>query len=354
MRHPPALRGFTYCRGAAQADYFKNNADGKNRPLIIYFDLRETMNKKHLIFTLALICCANCCFIATGCNNTKHTHIWKKEYDYTPESHWLVCEDCDEKKDMDAHVLSFPACTVCGYNFTPTEGVVYAISDDGTYATVVEYNGLDTTVVIASTYEGVPVAEIEEYAFAGGNKLTNVLIPAGIQTIGKFAFEGCSSLTNLVIPDSVCSMGENAFFNCDNLTELTLPFVGANIDSQENSFIGYLFGTTNPDEHPTYVPSTLKKVRVTRATFLGDYAFRYCTNLTEVIIPRTVTHIGYAAFYACDALKSIFIPNSVAMIKNYAFAYCYDITIYCEVESQPIDWDPTWNYGFPVVWGCKE
>ena len=39
MRHPPAFSGFTFCRGAAQADFFeyfsfaeREKTDGCNRP----------------------------------------------------------------------------------------------------------------------------------------------------------------------------------------------------------------------------------------------------------------------------------------------------------------------------------
>ena len=35
MRHPPAFSGFTYRRGAAQADYFKNDTDGLS-PSVCY------------------------------------------------------------------------------------------------------------------------------------------------------------------------------------------------------------------------------------------------------------------------------------------------------------------------------
>lgn len=310
------------------------------------------MNKR-LISILLSVCAATLCCGATSCETPKEEHSWKTDYTYNDQEHWLECTHCGEKKDLSAHVFGSSSCEVCGFALTPTEGVVYELSNDGTHATLMEYNGKDSTVVIAPTYNGVPVTKINEYAFSGGNKLTSIIIPEGVQTVGRFAFEGCSSLTKLVIPDSVTEMGENMLVKCDSLTELTLPFVGAKIDQEENSHIGYFFDCDS-ESHQTHVPTSLKKVTITKATFLGDYAFRYCTSLAEVIIPRTVTHIGFGAFYACDALTSIFIPSSVLMIKNYTFAYCYDITIYCELESQPTEWDPRWNYDFPVVWGYKK
>ena len=315
--------------------------------------LRIKMNKQHFISILLSTCAAFLCLGAPGCSFLKHSHSWKNGYTYNEQEHWLECENCDEKSSVSAHVFHSPSCETCGFSHTPTEGVIYELSKDGSYASLVEYNGVETNVFLASSYNGVPVKEIAEYAFSDGNKLTNIIIPDSVQTIGRFAFEGCFNLTKLTIPSSVTTMGENIFLNCNNLTELTLPFIGANISEEANSHIGYFFGCDS-ESHQTNVPISLKKVTLTSATFIGDYAFRYCTSLEEVIIPRTVTYIGYGAFYACDSLTSIFIPSSVTMIKNYTFAYCYDITIYCELEHQPTDWDPRWNYDFPVVWGSKE
>ena len=302
---------------------------------------------------LLSVCSVILCYGAASCNSAQEEHSWKTEYTCNEEEHWLECGHCDEKKELAPHLFASYSCEACGFALTPTEGLVYELSDDGAHATLMEYNGEETTVVIPSTYNGVPVRYINEYAFSCGNKLTNIIIPAGVQAIGKFAFEGCSSLTKLVIPDSVTELGENILVKCDSLTELTLPFIGAKINQEENSHIGYFFGC-DPESHQAHVPTSLKKVTITKATFLGDYTFRYCTSLAEVIIPRTVTYIGFGAFYACDSLTSIFIPSSVLMIKNYAFAYCYDITIYCELERQPSEWDRRWNYDFPVVWGSKQ
>ena len=55
-------------------------------------------------------------------------------------------------------------------------------------------------------------------------------------------------------------------------------------------------------------------------TKIDDYAFYYCTGLTEVNIPNSVTSIGYEAFYNCTGLTSVNnIPNSVTEIGSYAF-----------------------------------
>ena len=56
-----------------------------------------------------------------------------------------------------------------------------------------------------------------------------------------------------------------------------------------------------------------------RVTAIGDSAFYYCRNLTEIILPQTITSIGVEAFYASD-IQRIDIPDPVTFIGERAFA----------------------------------
>ena len=87
-------------------------------------------------------------------------------------------------------------------------------------------------------------------------------------------------------------------------------------------------------------PSTLKKI--------GDYAFAYCINLTnvnlptnlenigvstfafsgvsgELVIPNNVTSIGHSAFYGAP-ISSLKLGNSINNIDPYAFYHCENLT----------------------------
>jgi hypothetical protein len=51
-------------------------------------------------------------------------------------------------------------------------------------------------------------------------------------------------------------------------------------------------------------------------------------------------------------LISVTIPKSVEKIGWCAFQNCCNVTIYCEVSSEPNGWSNGWNYeNWPVVWG---
>ncbi len=55
-------------------------------------------------------------------------------------------------------------------------------------------------------------------------------------------------------------------------------------------------------------------------------AFYYCSGLTSVVIPNSVTTIGTYAFEGCSGLTSIVIPNSVTSIGAGAFSFCSGLT----------------------------
>ena len=54
--------------------------------------------------------------------------------------------------------------------------------------------------------------------------------------------------------------------------------------------------------------------------------FSFCSSLTSVTIPNSVTTIGGSAFSGCSALTSVTIPNSVTKIDNHTFEYCSTLT----------------------------
>ena len=55
---------------------------------------------------------------------------------------------------------------------------------------------------------------------------------------------------------------------------------------------------------------------------IGKSACYYCSGLTSITIPNSVTTIGEDAFYGCHGLTSVTIPNSVTTIGEYAFSGC--------------------------------
>ena len=71
-----------------------------------------------------------------------------------------------------------------------------------------------------------------------------------------------------------------------------------------------------------YIGKEEKIVIPSSVTIIGNYAFAFCSSLTDITIPDSVISIGEDAFYNCSSLRSIIIPDSVTSIGENAFRYC--------------------------------
>lgn len=187
-----------------------------------------------------------------------------------------------------------------------------------------------------------------------------------VTQIGPYAFMACPTLTNLVIPDSVTSIGPCAFVYCDNLTSVEIPAGVTHIGMFAFSECVNLKHFTIADGNPVYsgggncLIEKESKTLITgfatsviptdgSVTSIADYAFGYCTTLTNIVIPDSVTRIGSDAFsyceklesvtfgkgltaigedafYQCDSLKSIVLPDGLTTIEDWAFNGCDSLT----------------------------
>lgn len=218
---------------------------------------------------------------------------------------------------------------------------------------------------------------IQEEAFNGCEKLSNLSLPSTIKTIGSVAFSGCG-FNQFTIPEGVEEIGYGAFSGCKNLTSINIP---NNVNRLEiDLFSGCGFSSFDVPSHVTSigmgtfrgcskletVTASDNLISIGRDAFmdvpwydnqndglfyLGSVACGYhgemsgsttiqlrdntrgiaaCafagqTNLTKITFPVSLENIGDAAFQNCTGLTSIVIPEKLENMGCEAFSGCTNL-----------------------------
>ena len=149
------------------------------------------------------------------------------------------------------------------------------------------------------------VAAIGSSAFRYCSSLASINLPDSVAVIGNNAFNGCASLESIVIPESVTTIGDGAFGFCRGLTEFTIPDSVTSIGANPFSYCSSLARLNVSPDHPalaiidgvlfskdgerliTYPCAlTNPSYSIPQGTrIIGDSAFSYCWNLTDIAIP---------------------------------------------------------------------
>ena len=159
---------------------------------------------------------------------------------------------------------------VQGWNmFTAVEEGELKEAFDGVLKYAYSTGNTEATIIQDDSYQELAEVSIPATAILGGKSYQ-------VTAVGDKAFYGCNKLTSLILPNGLVSIGNNAF---------------------QNTRIGSIS-----------LPSTLRTI--------GQSAFEDCYNVTSVVVPEGVEKVGSYAFSYMGNLERITLPSTLKEIGS--------------------------------------
>ena len=120
------------------------------------------------------------------------------------------------------------------------------------------------------------------------------------------AFADCKGITKIYLLDGLLAIGSEAFRNCTALTEIEIPKTVTHLGK------GVFRGC-----------EALETVVLNEGLLeIGEGAFEGCTALKEIVIPSTVREIAAGAFSGCESLERVVFAGEIKELADETFEGC--------------------------------
>lgn len=205
-------------------------------------------------------------------------------------------------------------------------------------------NGRDykTTTIGQDAFKGLAVEKltlpdsvktIEDNAFKGCEKMTEVKLPSKLEFMGQSAFSHCKSLRKIDIPGTLQTISKSAFADCKNLKYIHIN-EGCKIVA-ESAF-------SNTYAENVLLPRSLTEIKTSAFDNI---------NVAELEIPNGVETIGIQAFGDNNSLLTVTLPKSVTKVGRNVFKNCQRLAVINNLAKVDLDGaydanvNPVINYG---------
>lgn len=218
------------------------------------------------------------------------------------------------------------------YNNTSVEACIYGYETD--------LSNKQDELIIPTSIKGKQVTRIAQYALSNLN-ISGISYSSSLVYIDEGAFSGCSKFTEIYLQQTILAIGSRAFTSGSLYCELISKpegwdnyFYGGNCKMYwgcpgpaGNGYIGSIkadgtveVATYNGDEVDVVIPQTLYGKMVTS---IRSGAFS-SENIKSISMPDTITTINSSAFRGCYNLETIYISSGVKILNSGTFTGLYD------------------------------
>ncbi len=166
-------------------------------------------------------------------------------------------------------------------------------------AIISAYNGNETKIIFPEYIGEYPVVSINHNATYHNDRITYIKLPATINSVTGFSLTSYSSLETIEVAE-----GNKLLYSVDGVL--------------------YKKNTAGKIFQIVAVPAAKSgKIRILDGiSTIGSYAFSGCYNVTEVIMPNSVTEIEAYAFENCWSLSKIKFSDNLRILGIRALAGC--------------------------------
>lgn len=210
--------------------------------------------------------------------------------------------------------------SVWAYDFTAKSDdefdtdLYFTINADGATVTLTKgensYSAKSITIPGTVDYDGktYTVTTIGSYAF-NGTYVVTIVMPNTITEVQSYAFKS-STVANVTFSNKLKYIRDEAF-NCTKLAKVEL-YEG--LESIGDGAFSGNYEARKREINTLILPNSLKEI--------GENAFSYQDNLTEVDLPNNLEVLEDKVFYGCSSLATVKLPDGLKSIGSYAFYYC--------------------------------
>ena len=195
--------------------------------------------------------------------------------------------------------------------FRVKETITHDFEQDGMLFSLIDDTRVSLSFVISTSISGDVI--IPESIIHGDIQYT-------VSAVGPRAFKSRKDIVSVDIPSTVTSIGQDAFNGCDSLRRVNIHDVVA---WSQLDIAGTAASPLNCAHHLYLNGEEVTQVILPdTVTRVGSYAFSSCYGLKYVSLGEGVKTIGAGAFLACLYMDSVSMGSAVREIGGHAFGGC--------------------------------